>query len=248
MNPAERKLVLKILERDVNGIKIKRFFDKLLEDGRNRQQLATELLGLIIEYDKYIENINPSIIEYLLDDGANPNALSTSDGTPLVSAAMISNYPEMEQVVKLLLKYGAEPMLKGKKGLNALETADAFRNPSYVNLMIQHQLQKARRHKQQMQVTKQGKRMLMTDIKSIPRTQILEGGRYIYPGGLDYIQAGMRSGMDLTGLDQGYPQGYQQFWRQYKPQPKNQGGAGPSRYSVRSPRRKSIKKKSVRRY
>ena len=61
---------------------------------------------------------NCSVVEYFLQLGQNPN-LERGGGTPLMSAAANGNI----ELLKLLLKYGADPDLPGDGKANALMSA-----------------------------------------------------------------------------------------------------------------------------
>jgi hypothetical protein len=220
---------------------------------------------------------NPKLFELLLKNGANPNLQNRIGST----ISMIAIRDGKENLVKLLIKYGADLSIRDIYGKNVYDIImyedngiNQEEKKGLFDTLKNYELQIAQKHKRQIQHARQGKHMTSGLIETLPRQQVpLRGGRYIYPGGISYMQAAARSGLDTTGIRQGYPQGYQQFWRTYQGEDEmmrrlrqqhqqqerrrrqSQGGAGPSGsggYSLRSPRKvkKSVKKsvrKSIRR-
>lgn len=62
------------------------------------------------------------IAEFLLNKGAQVNALSDSDTTPLMMAVRSGNI----QLVRLLLDRGADLQIRNHQGFNAIDVADLF--------------------------------------------------------------------------------------------------------------------------
>lgn len=62
------------------------------------------------------------VAEFLLDKGAQVNALSDSDTTPLMMAVRTGNI----QLVRLLLDRGADLQIRNHQGFSAIDVADLF--------------------------------------------------------------------------------------------------------------------------
>ncbi len=90
--------------------------------------------------DKYGKNLlfiairrnQPDILEYLLKKGIDVNSTNNVGETPLMEAATTA---EDVNVIKVLLKYGADKSLKDKKGLTASRHAMFNLNPEIQNLL-----------------------------------------------------------------------------------------------------------------
>jgi ankyrin repeat protein len=214
--------------------------------------LTTNELGrtALNSYLHDLKDVNKNVIELLVKNGAKLNIKDYNGYTPL--DVMFSS--------RLNLKYQDEALeitklIVGKFHSYFDETTLTFAKK--FPLCFDYLSQKLT---QQIQKTKKGKQAALGQLSAIPRTQTLSGGRYLYPGGSAYLQAGRQfaqigrsRGMNVVGVEEefDYPQGYQQFWRQYKPQKEQGGGpSGNGSYKLRSPRRrvkKSVKKsKKVR--
>ena len=63
--------------------------------------------------------VTKELVKMLLDAGADPNAKSATDGTPLHTAAFTGNIP----VIEMLLEKGADPSAPDKKGHSPLDVA-----------------------------------------------------------------------------------------------------------------------------
>lgn len=73
------------------------------------------------------------IVEYLMERGANVNALYEGDYTPLMSAVQRNNI----EIVKLFLKNGADVNLKDKYGKVALYIAVFNNNLEIIKLLVE---------------------------------------------------------------------------------------------------------------
>lgn len=191
------------------------------------------------------------VIDFLLENGANPEL----SHPPLLFTVLDDG--DNSLLVYLLEKKGLNLNVKNNKGITFAQQAKRRGLEYLIDSVIEHRLQKQRKQKQQIQKTKRGKQAVVGQLSAIPRIQTLSGGRYLYPGGSSYLQAGKQfaqigrsRGMNVTGVEEEfkYPQGYQQFWRQYlyKPPQLTNGQSGNGSYNLRSPVKKV--KKSVKKY
>lgn len=71
------------------------------------------------------------VIRFLLDESAYIDAEAPSGATPLMMAAHYGT----PQAVKLLLDEGADPMLKDRRGLNAIDFANRANRPESAELI-----------------------------------------------------------------------------------------------------------------
>lgn len=58
-------------------------------------------------------NEEPILLKYLLDKGANPNIIDFQGSTPL----FVANFADNQEVIDLLLKFGADPSIRNNKGV-----------------------------------------------------------------------------------------------------------------------------------
>ena len=75
---------------------------------------------------------NVTIMKLLMSHGANVNAQDADGQTALIDAAML---PDRLEKVALLLKGGANPKLRDKKGEDALYYAEHYANSPTVRLL-----------------------------------------------------------------------------------------------------------------
>jgi ankyrin repeat protein len=80
------------------------------------------------------------LVRMLLDAGADPNARSATDGTPLHTAAFIGDIP----VVQMLLAAGGDPYTPDNKGHTPLDVAREQRH-SEVAALLHHRLTNRKR-------------------------------------------------------------------------------------------------------
>jgi len=80
------------------------------------------------------------LVRMLLDAGADPNARSATDGTPVHTAAFTGNIP----VLQMLLAYGGDPAAADKKGLTPLDVARE-RHHSEVAALLHHSVTNRKR-------------------------------------------------------------------------------------------------------
>ena len=74
-------------------------------------------------------------LEYYLQSGADPNGVSdTTRTTPLMGACLRGNIDSVE----ILLKYGADPLLKSTAGRSALHIAHVHGFEDIVSLLEKH--------------------------------------------------------------------------------------------------------------
>lgn len=62
-------------------------------------------------------NFNPQFLQWLLDEGADPNAINSKGATTLMESMY---YPDINEI-KILLEHGADPNIKDEKGQNAVD-------------------------------------------------------------------------------------------------------------------------------
>jgi len=181
---------------------------------------------------------NKNKIKLLIEYGADVNRADDS-GRTILDYVLGWNQPELSI---FLLENGAIPTPYFMENIKNY--------PNYkpvLDYLAQKEAQRQMRQRlqiEQIQRAKSRKQGVLEQLRIIPRTQTLSGGRYLYPGGRTYLQAGKEfqeigrsRGMNVQfKQDIEYPRGYQQFWRQYQ----GELGDGPSddgSYNLRSPRK-----------
>jgi len=96
-----------------------------------------------LHYSVSIESCSDEIVQYLIDNGANVNARSSTDGTtPLFHAV----YSARKETVKLLLENGAKVNIKNNAGDTPLERAIVKRKACQYEL-IEHRLKTSEDYK-----------------------------------------------------------------------------------------------------
>jgi uncharacterized protein len=122
---------------------------------KNKFRLVLVLFGILITTVVYgadkkflnaqlfdFENLqNPSKIELLLKQGADPNAVD-GFGNPILMDACSKEAVPDDEVVKLLIKYGANINKKNKTGYTALFEAIYFNRVSIVEYLINNGINK----------------------------------------------------------------------------------------------------------
>ncbi len=78
-----------------------------------------------------------SLVQQLLEIGANPN-LSVDDGFPPLIAALTTDRPDRNEIVKLLLQSGADVHSRGINGQLPLHCAANNDDPEAIALLLQH--------------------------------------------------------------------------------------------------------------
>jgi tankyrase len=74
---------------------------------------------LVAALDDAVSRAELEEVRYLLDLGADPNAVDALGWTPVMNAAWVASVP----VIKLLLAYGADPSLVNSEGKTAIDLA-----------------------------------------------------------------------------------------------------------------------------
>ena len=78
----------------------------------------------LLELAKYGRDYSEVIMmRYLLENGANPNAIKFMDGDTVLMLAVLNSYGNSTEMVQLLLEEGANPNKKGRNGMTALRVA-----------------------------------------------------------------------------------------------------------------------------
>ena len=70
-----------------------------------------------------IEQNNIEMLEYLLSKGLDVNATNLAGETPLIQAVLFSEIHENTDIIKMLLKYGADKTIQNNQGLTASDYA-----------------------------------------------------------------------------------------------------------------------------
>lgn len=103
--------------------------EKLFNDGLlniNSLEEPSSLLLLLMGS----KDIKP--LEFALKMGANPNYVDTGYySSPLIQAVMTANYTE----VKLLLAFGADPLLKASNGYSAIDWAEKYGKSELIEML-----------------------------------------------------------------------------------------------------------------
>ena len=73
---------------------------------------------LIIAAERSLE-----LCQFLIDNGAKVNAQNSSSGNTALHCAIISNNPDKEDIVQLLIDHGSNTYIKNKNGDDAFQTA-----------------------------------------------------------------------------------------------------------------------------
>ena len=81
-----------------------------------------------------IDGGHSSVLEWMLDDGADANTISFNGWTPLLRAASVNASPE---IVRTLLKFNADINAVDKKNKNALLIATINGNLPFVKLLLE---------------------------------------------------------------------------------------------------------------
>jgi ankyrin repeat protein len=68
------------------------------------------------------------IVNYLLENGADPNLQNSETGQTVLMLAAVSDSPRAPEIVDILLKKGANPNLKNRAGQTALMLAEPKKN------------------------------------------------------------------------------------------------------------------------
>jgi len=105
----------------------------LLADGYDVNAKDADLRLTPLHYAVMNEHLDVAL--YLIDNGANVNAIdeATAGNTPLAEVAQDCSY----EMAELLLKSGANPLIRGSMQLNALDRSVRRKRPSGVRV---HQL------------------------------------------------------------------------------------------------------------
>ena len=76
------------------------------------------------------------MVQYLLESGASPNAISKTDfgGTPVIYATK----HRYSKILKILIEYGANIYQKDKDGKTALQYAIEYKYIDEINLLGKH--------------------------------------------------------------------------------------------------------------
>jgi ankyrin repeat protein len=141
---AEEKLSDFIIGMDYEGL------EKMLNESENPNQFYKNsivfgdretnfpLITLAVVYSDH------KTISILLKHLANPNAQLESGETPIMFAVMTcrSGVRPCEEKIRELLKYGANPFLKAKNGLNAYDIANSNEYKNYVSDDIKQDFQR----------------------------------------------------------------------------------------------------------
>ena len=107
--------------------------DALLSRGSKINEQASGIFNATPMSAAAAASNTPAVIDRLVERGADVNVVvGTRDKTPLIIASEINFNPE---IIRTLLKHGADPAYRDAEGRNALEQAKHFNNAAAVEVL-----------------------------------------------------------------------------------------------------------------
>jgi len=101
-----------------------------IDRGADIEHSALEL-GMTPLHQAVFTDFGTEVPEILLNAGASPNSRAKNGMTPLSYAAISS-----PRLVKLLLRFGADPAIRDDAGLNAFDTALCFNRDDIAKILV----------------------------------------------------------------------------------------------------------------